>query len=164
VADERLLVGVDACVLIQSVKVPEGLCALILKLARRGAFRLLIPAPAFEEVRKQLDLELFLQLSSALAECTVINTEFPTKFEIDETTSEVLGVLRHVNDVPIAAIVKQHQPFFFVSSNRRHWTSEVGKRLAKNGRMITVTCPLEFLLALGVKVPPRRAQRRNASP
>jgi hypothetical protein len=152
VDDRRLLVGTDACVLIEGIHLRGRLPAnqpkrprtpliypsvRILRAAELRWFRLCLSERALEEAARALrsyskedELTQFLEQLDDICYCTKKTADLlgMTAAEYAAELSLMTASLKHENDAPIAVDMKYsgERPHVFVSSNHTHWKQAVG--------------------------------------
>jgi hypothetical protein len=149
-------VGLDACVLIEGLRVPRGLCAAILRLAASGGIRLVLVEQAELEARRALDrYGLTDQLDRLLADCIIERIPDPDELQVAREGLAFLPIMRHETDLPIAVAIYASPPDVFVSGNTRHWRRSLGGMLG-----VPVLSPRAFLTeVMGIQPPPRWPKR-----
>lgn len=147
-----LLIGTDACVLIEAVRLgerhPSGF---LLLAAREHVFRLLLIAQAESEAQRAVGAGL----DEVLDGCLIDRRPNPSTTEIEAIFPQLCPHIRHVNDIPLAVAVRLAAPDYFVSSNTAHWRPSLGPLLGG----VSVMSPRRMLAELGVHAPPRRSSR-----
>jgi hypothetical protein len=159
------LVGLDSCIFVEAAKVPSGLCAIIVELATKGLFRVLLVPRVHYEVRKELGpagllpkYEEWLELSDVYA-CRP-----PTTREIRDSVPFLWPRVTHCPDYRVAVSVRTFTPRYFVTSNtkdRKDWKRSPELRAALGGTSVVV--PKQYLMDLKQPVPRRGKWRADAS-
>jgi hypothetical protein len=156
---DRLLVAIDACVLIEAVRLvdrptgPRGTLHPSVRLmtaAAVRAFDLLLPYPAeVEAVRALRLIGEAEQLEALLRRCEVRRCPGPTAEQLASLGRTLLARVRHLNDVAlaVAVAVSSDRPAYFISSNRSHWRG--GPELQELLGDVVVVSPQRFLQLLG---------------
>ena len=142
-AEDLLLVGTDACVLIEAVCAREGHPSrLVLHAAASHVFCLVLFENAEDEARRALEARgRVVELDSLLTRCLVERCPAPSQAEIEAAMPLLLPGIRHINDVPIALAVRIVQPDAFVSSNDEHWKPSLARLLGG----VPILTPRKFL-------------------
>ncbi|MBI3912041.1 MAG: hypothetical protein HY320_14060 [Armatimonadetes bacterium] len=155
-ADLPPLVGVDACVLIESVRgrpkrdhtsgaLRVHPSSALIRLATTHAFRLLL----IDQVRLQVEDDLneadLAVLETSLAECWIVPFQDPPPEALRDVLEGVeprlRSAIRHVGDFAIGACVYLAKPDYFVSSNRAHFNQAFGRLLGET----KITTPKRFI-------------------
>jgi len=153
VANGLPLIGVDACVLIEAVRLPNGPSAYLLQAAALGVFQLWLVENVDTEARRALNgPNEATELDTLLSRCDISHHPAPEPEEILRGLPRFAPLLRHVNDVPIAVAIRAAQPDAFVSSNHKHWKPSLSPALGG----VAVMTPRRLLEELGVPAPPKR--------
>ena len=171
VAILNLVVGVDACVLIEAVRLRARLdnrgrqhpSVRLLRIATTGAITLLLVAQVLREAEENLrqaddpdvataDLQALHQL---LDRCDVVHCADAADQQLAADHEPFWQIMRHDADACIAVAVKHSptRPAFFVSSNSEHWPpssadNERGQRLAEALGGLSVCRPATLVRAL----------------
>jgi hypothetical protein len=150
-SDSGLLVGVDACILIEAVRLehssPNHPSVLLMALARLRTFDLWLAEQVKEEAHRALSTSSqSVTLENLLRSCVIVSCPRPSRESVDAEGPGLLVALRHYNDVPIAVALKLAtvRPNVFVSSNGQHWRPSLKPLL---GGVIIMT-PRRFLMWL----------------
>ncbi len=70
----------------------------------------------------------------------------PASQDVEWLLPQVLPVLRHINDLRVVVTAMQARPDWVISSNRTHWSAELGTRIG-----LRIVTPWEFVRRL---IPP----------
>jgi hypothetical protein len=136
----------------------ENLCPLILELARRGAFRVLVLNTVVDELcrwageaGRRAGVEG--QLLAFLEQC---HAEWPKGLRENDFSAQEArfhAMLRHRADATVAVEVWRHQPDYLVHCNPRHW----GRLTDGSLGSVMVVGPRSFLREIGIaEIPERR--------
>lgn len=147
----RLLAAPDACVVIAGLLVrptqPNRAESRIVTLAEERAFDILLVENVEWEIRRALMKAKKEQSFDAfLTRANIIRCNAASKVDVQQHERQLLAIMRHTNDVPIAVALKlsQQRPHAFISSNSEHWTPKLELLLA-GIRMMT---PKQFAAEL----------------